>query len=184
MSTPYLGEIRMFAGNFAPRGWAMCNGQLLSISSNSALFAILGVTYGGNGTTTFALPNFMGRVPVHLGSLAGGSTYVEGQFSGSESVTLLQTQMPMHTHVAIGGQQVTSAEGGQASPIGNIPAAIPVGDGTDYNAFAPPSAQNGSFGGSSVTLSVAGGSQAHSNMQPYLVVNFIIATVGVFPTRN
>src|ERR1700719_3340863 len=118
MATPYIGEIRMFGGNFAPRNWALCNGQLLLISQNTALFSILGTTYGGNGTTTFGLPNLQGRVPIHWGSGAGLSTYAPGQTAGAESVTLLQSNLPPHSHAV----NAIASGGNQASPAGTVPA--------------------------------------------------------------
>lgn len=169
MSEPYLGEIRMFGGNFAPEGWAFCNGQLLSISQNDALYNLLGTTYGGDGVNTFALPDLQGRLPVHTGqSSASGSTYVLGQKAGTESVTLMTNQLPAHSHLAHG----SSLTGTANSPENAFWAA------SDKNLY--------SDGASDVTLNAAaigatGGSQPHDNMMPYLAVSFIISLSGVYP---
>ncbi|MFN2608075.1 MAG: phage tail protein [Acidimicrobiales bacterium] len=170
MSDPFIGEIRMFGGNFAPRGWALCNGQLLSISQNTALFSLLGTTYGGNGQTTFGLPNLQSRVPMHAGQGPGLSPRTLGEVAGEESVTLTTTQMPAHGHLASG----TNTAGAATRPGGNVPAATSAGA---YGP-SPTDPMNGSF------IASAGGSQPHDNMSPYLVVNFIIALEGIFPSRN
>lgn len=162
----------MFAGNFAPRGWAFCNGQLLSISQNSALFALLGTTYGGDGQNTFALPDLRGRAPVHAGTLSGGGTYVQGQAGGVESVTLTSTQIPPHTHTLTAG-----AVGTQASPAGGLPGTTPARDFRYSNA-------NANVTLNPAALQTAGGSQPHDNLSPYLGISFIIALEGVFPSRN
>lgn len=172
MSTPYLGEIRMFGGNFAPRGWAFCNGQLLSIAQNTALFSLLGTTYGGNGTTTFALPNLQGRVPIHWGT--GQSSYVIGQQAGAENVTLLSSQMPIHSHTA----NAVASGGNQASPSGNLPAVESTGTSLDYSNSAANTTMNPAMIGN------AGGGLPVSVVQPYLAVSFIIALQGIFPSRN
>jgi microcystin-dependent protein len=174
MSEPYLGEIRMFAGNFAPAGWALCNGQTMAISTNQALFSILGTQYGGNGVTTFSLPNLQGRVAIHAGTGAGLSTYIQGQQAGVENVTLLATQMPIHSHLvnAVGGG------GNQAGPVGNLPAIESTGTSLDYSNAAATGQMNSS------TIANAGGNQPFSIIQPYLSVTFIIALVGIFPSRN
>jgi microcystin-dependent protein len=175
MANPYLGEIRMFAGNFAIAGWALCNGQLLSISQNTALFAILGTTYGGDGVSTFALPDLRGRVPIHVGQGVGlSNAYILGQETGVESVTLTASQMPVHTHLV----QCNTGGGNQASPAGNLPAVESTGTSLDYS-NAPP---NGAM--SSAMNASTGGSQPHSNIQPVLCVNFLIALEGIFPSRN
>lgn len=180
MSEPYVGEIRMFGGNFAPRGWAFCNGQLLSIQTNQALFSILGTTYGGNGQSTFGLPNFQGSVPIHWGTGPGLTPRVLGEKAGSESVSLLQAQMPMHTHLVA----CKSEAGSLTSPSGNFPAGnlvnrdTGVAQDTSYETAPPDGAMN------PAALSQAGGSQPHENMQPFLAVSFIIALVGIFPSRN
>jgi microcystin-dependent protein len=176
MSTPFLGEIRMFGFNFAPNGWALCNGQTLSISQYTALFSLLGTTYGGNGTTTFQLPNLQGQVPIHQGT-GGGGTYVIGEVSGSANVTLLSSQMPAHTHLV----NVDGNASGKNTPSGNFLGTVP--------ALAPVDSKIYSSGPANATMAatavaVAGGNTPHNNMQPYLVVNFCIALVGMFPSRN
>ena len=171
MANQYLGEIRMFAGNFAPAGWALCNGQLLSLSANTALFSILGTTYGGNGTSTFALPNLQGRVAIHAGT--GFSTYVLGQQGGTENVTLITNQIPVHNH----GVNCNTSGGTQASPASGYPAVESTGTSLDYAA-----ASNGTM--NPAMIGNAGGGQPHTNIQPYLTVNFIIALQGIFPARN
>lgn len=177
---PFLGEIRMVAWNFPPIGWALCNGQLLSISQNSALFSLLGTTYGGDGTTTFALPNLQSRVPIHQGQGAGLSPYVTGQLGGSEAVMLLQTQMPSHNHLV----GVSNQPGTVADPTN---ATLAQGNSGQGRAPVPVSnyvttAATGSL--APLTVSVSGGNQPHNNLQPYLCVNFIIALQGVFPSRG
>ncbi len=187
MAEPYLAEIIMFAGNFAPNGWAFCNGQIMSINQNQALFSLLGTTYGGNGTTTFALPNLQGRVPIHAGQLAGGSQYVLGQLSGSESVTLITQQMPAHTHLATGGAQASSNNADQTSPVGNIPATANAGGSsrpTPTPSYTAAANANGNLGGNGPTIAPTGGNQPHNNLQPYGVVNFIIALQGIYPSRG
>jgi microcystin-dependent protein len=174
MSNPFLGEIRMFSGNFAPRGWAMCNGQLLSISQNTALFSILGTTYGGNGTSTFALPNLQGRVPIHVGQGAGLSLYNLGQQAGVENVALTQGQMPTHNHTV----NAVASGGNQASPASGSLAIESTGTSLDYSTVTPTSPMNAAM------LSTSGSGQPHTNIQPYLCVNFIIALVGIYPSRN
>jgi microcystin-dependent protein len=169
---PFIGQIIMFAGNFAPRGWALCDGQLLPIAQNTALFSILGTTYGGDGRTTFGLPDLRGRVPVHPGQGSGLSPYTLGQTAGSETVTLIETQMPMHTHVFAPGCSTDPPSSG--NPANGVPAA------QDVQAFGNPANASMLPGNSSV----AGGSQPHENLQPLLCVNFIIALEGIFPSRN
>lgn len=179
MAEPFIGQIMMFGGNFAIRGWAMCNGQLLSIAQNTALFSILGTTYGGNGQTTFGLPDLRGRVPVHFGQGPGLSPYSLGQQSGVESQTLTQNQMPAHNHQIM----TNSNNGNVSSGEGNF-IAVPVLSGaspTAVNAFR--STQDGTPMGAQ-SLSVAGGSQPFSLLQPYLAVNYLIALEGIFPSRN
>lgn len=174
MASPFLGEIKMFGGNFAPLGYAFCNGQLLSIAQNTALFSILGTTYGGNGQTTFALPNLQGRVPIHFGQGAGLSTYNLGEISGVETVTLSQNQIPTHTHALA----ANSAAGTDGVPGTNKVLATSTARDKLYSTSAP-----------NVTLApqsigTVGGSQPHTNLQPYLAINFIIALQGIFPSRN
>ncbi|MFZ0041987.1 MAG: tail fiber protein [Solirubrobacteraceae bacterium] len=167
-SQPFLGGIFMFGGNFAPQGYAFCNGQLLSISQNTALFSLLGTTYGGDGVTTFALPNLQGRVPIHSGNGAGLSPYVLGQNGGTENVTLTQGQMPAHNHVIqAGGAETTSFPAG----------AVPAQNGAYTTGATPVQMASGA-------LTNAGGSQPHNNIQPYLTITFIIALQGVYPSRS
>lgn len=170
MSNPFVGEIRMFGGNFAPAGWAFCSGQLLSISQNDVLFALIGTTYGGDGQNTFGLPDMRSRIPVHQGNGPGGS-YVIGQMSGTETVTLTTAQLPAHGHVI----QATSTGRSTTDPTGGIPASSALGP---YNTAAPDTA----FGPQ--MIGNAGGSQPHDNMMPFLCVSFIISLFGIFPSQN
>lgn len=170
MAEPFLGQIMMFGGNFAPLGYALCNGALLSISQNDALFALLGTTYGGDGQTTFAVPDLRGRLPLHPGTLAG-NTYDIGEVSGVETVTLIANQMPIHTHQA----SADSANGGQASPAGGF---WGLATSNSYSSTAPAAAMNPQ------AVGIAGGNQPHENMAPFLVITFAIATQGIFPSRN
>jgi microcystin-dependent protein len=167
VAEPFLGQIMLFAGNFAPSGWALCDGQILSIQQNTALFSILGTTYGGNGTTNFALPDLRSRVPVHAGQGLGLSNYVLGQSAGEESVTLNVNEIPAHTHTqpATNGQQTTNR------PNTALPA-----EGGVYSSTSDGSALH--------PTSSTGGSQPHDNIQPYLTVNYVIALQGIFPSRN
>jgi microcystin-dependent protein len=171
MSEPFLGEIRMAGFNFAPQGWAFCNGQIMAINQNQALFSLLGTTFGGDGQTTFALPNLQSRVPIHQGQGVGLSPYVMGENAGTESVTLTQSQMPQHSHTVN-----ANTGGGQATPSGNFPG----NEATPVKIYAV--ASNTTM--NAATLSNAGGNQAHSNLQPVLCVNFIIALQGIFPSRS
>lgn len=180
MSQPFLGEIRMFGGNFAPRGWALCNGQLISISQNTALFSILGTTYGGNGTTTFALPNLQGQVAMHWGTSPGG-TFVIGETGGSASVTLTPGQMPGHNHLL----NVNNQGGNVLDPTNALAAEINTGSvkSPQTTAFGfTNAAATGQMAATAITS--AGGSQPHPNMQPFVCVTFIIALQGIFPSRN
>lgn len=163
---PFIGEIRMFAGNFAPVGWLICDGTLLPIQNYDALYSLLGTTYGGNGTTTFALPDLRGRIPIHR-----NTQYPQGAAGGTETVTLTPAQLPAHTHTA----KVQSAAADQASPTGNVWATSP----TSQFANVTPSGTM-----SPSTVAIAGASQPHDNMMPFQVLNFIIATEGIFPTQN
>jgi microcystin-dependent protein len=181
MSQPYLGQIMMTGFNFAPTGWALCNGQILSISQNTALFALLGTTYGGNGTSTFQLPNLQSSVPIHWGTGAGLSTYTIGEVGGVENVSLLYNNMPQHNHLI----NVSTAYGTATTPSGNIlgvtnsgTASAPVAGNLDFVSTA----SNATLAATAVAM--AGGSIPHTNIQPYLVINFVIALVGVFPSRN
>lgn len=166
MGTPFVGEIRIFAGNFAPVGWAFCDGSLLAIAENDALFNLIGTTYGGDGQSTFALPDLRSRVPVHMGS--GLSL---AQTGGEETVTLTVNQMPAHTHVP----QANSGTGTQTSPAGNVWANSA---NAPYSANAPNAAMDPAAAG------LAGGSQPHDNMIPFLAINFIISLFGIFPSQS
>lgn len=172
MSNPFLGQILLVPYNFSPRFWAFCNGQLLSIAQNTALFALLGTTFGGNGQTTFALPDFRSRVPIHPGQGPGLSPYVLGQQGGSESVTLTIPQMPAHNHIA--QLHASGATGSDGSPTGNY-----LAENNQYT-----NSTNTVMNANAVTNSIAGGSQPHPNIQPYLCINFIIALQGIFPSRS
>jgi len=173
MSEPFIAEIKMFGGNFAPRNFALCNGQTLAISQYAALFSLLGTTYGGNGTSNFQLPNMQGNVPLQPGQGAGLSTYVLGETTGTQNVTLLNTQIPGHTHVA---QAAELTDGSTNNPTGQYPANSP-----NANVYTS-SAANTTF--SPAAISPAGGSLPHNNMQPFLVVTFIIALAGIYPSRG
>ncbi len=175
MATPYIAEISMFGGNFAPRNWAFCNGQILSIAQNTALFSLLGTTYGGNGQTTFALPDLQGRLPMHPGQGPGLSAHSLGEKSGSESVTLTNGQMPMHTHASAAGAGTALDS---AIPVGRYPSTP--ASGTPY-ADAGGAQMAGGGGGS---VGSAGGNQPHNNLMPSLCINFIICLFGVYPSRN
>ena len=175
MSDPFVAEIRMFGGNFAPRGWAFCNGQILSIAQNTALFSLLGTTYGGNGQTTFALPNLQDRSPMHQGQGPGLTDRVLGETSGSQTVTLLASEMPAHAHQP----QADASASGQASPAGATWGAGGRGRPPAYAANPAPAAAL-----SPQALATIGGSQPHNNRSPYLGVSFIIALQGIFPSRN
>lgn len=169
MSTIFLGEIRLFAGTFAPDGWAFCNGQLLAIADNDALFTIIGTTYGGDGQTTFALPDLRGRIPLHQGN---GFTLAET--GGVEDVTLTTAQVPTHSHPFLATR--TTATG--TAPAGMVPAASTGATVSPYGTDAPFTAM------SPQALAPTGGSQPHTNLQPYLCLNFIIALVGLFPSQT
>jgi microcystin-dependent protein len=176
MADQFLSEIRIFAGNFAPTGWALCNGQLLPISQNTALFALLGTQFGGDGRSTFGLPNLQGSMPNHQGQGAGLSPYVMGQTGGAQTVTLLQSQLPAHSHTA----QAATA-GGVNSPAGAAWGESKIGK-TPLNAYAASGANNVTM--NPAALSSAGASQPHNNMPPYLCLTFIIALQGIFPPRG
>lgn len=179
---PFLGEIRMVGFNFAPTGWALCNGQLLPISSNAALFSLLGTFYGGNGTSTFALPNLQSRVPIHQGQGTGLSPYTIGQAGGTENVTLIVSQMPIHNHL----MAVNSSNASQNNPTNNI-LAVTNNNVTDPRNPVPyPTYSNAASTGTlaSTAISMTGGSAPHPNIQPYLAVTFIIALQGIFPSRS
>ena len=175
MSDPFVAEIRIFAGNFAPRGWALCNGQLMSISQNTALFSLLGTTYGGDGRTTFALPNLQGSAPMQQGQGQGLSFRSLGETGGEPYVTLLQTEIPAHAH----GVQAAAGGGGNSTPTNNAWASGAKGLGDLY---APSGNNNVQM--SPLAVSISGGSQPHNNMMPYLGLTFIIALQGIYPPRG
>jgi microcystin-dependent protein len=177
---PFIGEIRMVGFNFAPVGWALCNGQLLPIAQNTPLFSLLGTTFGGDGVRTFGLPNLQSRVPIHQGQGVGLSPYVMGQNGGTENVTLQQNQMPTHNHLV----GVNNTPGTASDPTNAILAKGYVGD--SRNPTLIPSYASASATGNlaSNAVSQAGGNQPHANIQPYLCLNFIIALQGVFPSRS
>ena len=173
MSEPFIGQITMFAGNFAPRNWAFCDGQLLAVSQNDALFSLLGTIYGGDGRTTFGLPELRGRIPIHQGTRPGGVPRSLGSKAGGETVTVTEQQLPTHSHTF----QASTAAGNQNSPSGaclassaNIRIYRDVGTSTN---LAPATA-----------LTNAGGSQSHTNLAPFQCINYIIALAGVYPSRN
>ena len=167
MSQAFIGEIKVISWNFAPKGWGLCNGQLLPINQNQALFSLLGTMYGGDGRVNFGLPNFQGRTPVHV-----GRGFTQGQVGGETSHTLSQSEIPQHTHTA----QIQPANAGTGAPANNLLAGVASfayrNSLTNLTALVPG------------TITNAGGSQAHANQQPYLVLNFIIALQGIFPSRN
>ncbi len=173
MSQPFIAEVKIFAGNFAPRGWAFCDGQLLAISSNTALFSILGTTYGGDGRTTFALPDLRSRVPIHVGQGPGLSSYRLGEKGGAETVKLTTQQLPAHNHTV----RCSRPKGTSIAPLGFVPATTP-GD-QDYGAPSDPAHLMASD-----MITPTGTDEAHPNRQPYNCVSYIIALVGVFPSRN
>lgn len=182
MADPFLAEIKIFAGNFAPRGWAFCQGQILSIAQNTALFSLLGTTYGGNGQTTFALPDLRGRVPVGMGQGPGLSQYLLGQQAGLEAVTLLASEMPAHTHTATSTANARTPAGNSNDAAGRIWADDAGVSSATYSTLAA-NAQM-SPAAITTTVAVAGGGQPHTNVQPYLALSFIIALQGIFPSRN
>jgi microcystin-dependent protein len=170
MANPFVAEIRMFPGSFAPRGWAFCNGQLLSISQNTALFALIGTTYGGDGKSTFALPDLQGRAPLHQGEGPGLTERVLGETGGSDAVSLTEAQLPIHSHTIRGENAVAN----QDTPVGNAfagSAKLPYSDTADSEMDV-------------TAAGISGSSLPHNNLPPYLVVNFIIALQGIFPPRS
>ena len=171
MSECFIGEIRMFGGNYAPMEWALCDGQQLSIAQNDVLYSLIGTTYGGNGQTTFNLPDLRGRVPVHMGQGPSLPGYTIGQSIGSEQVSLAAIDMPGHTHVVQGN----SGAGAQPSPENGVWAA------SSLNQF---SANTATAAMSAAALTPAGGGQPHNNLMPYFCINFIIALSGIYPSRN
>ena len=177
MSDVFVGEIRIFPFNFAPVGWAMCDGQLLAISQNTALFSLLGTTYGGNGTSTFALPNLQGRAPMFYGTGPGLSTHNIGEVSGTPAVTLLPTQMPFHNHAAIADTSTATS----TNPAGNLPAVPAINPRLLHPMYTNTGPNVSMLAGNVLN---AGGGLPHNNLQPYLVLNFCIALQGIFPARS
>src|SRR5687768_12323938 len=167
MAQPYVGEIRMFAGNFAPAGWMFCEGQLLPISENETLFQLIGTTYGGDGESTFALPDLRGRIPIHQ-----GNGFILAETGGAEEITLTVNQIPVHNHAALCSNNTATG----TSPTNNVLAAPPDVNTLPYGADAPVGALN------LASISPVGGSQPHTNFQPYLCVDFIISLFGIFPS--
>jgi microcystin-dependent protein len=172
MAQPYVGEIRMVGFNFAPQGWALCNGQLMPITENEILFQVIGTTYGGDGQETFALPDLQSRFPVHMGQGSGLTNRTLGERAGVESVTLTSQQIPAHTH----GFLADAAGSSSASPKGKVHGAA-----SGLACYADPGTDNGTMAAS--TIGSAGGSQPHDNIPPYLTVNFIISLFGLYPTQ-
>ncbi len=172
MSEPFIGEIKMVGFNFAPRGWALADGQLMPISSNSALFTLYGTNYGGDGRSTFALPDLRGRVPIHQGTGPGLSQHRIGSRGGAETVTLSANQLPQHSHPLTAYE----AAGNKVEPGGHVLAGG--GRNTNYSDQTPDTTLN------AANVGVAGGNQGHTNMQPYLTINFCVALVGLFPSRS
>jgi microcystin-dependent protein len=172
VSDPYVGEIRMFGGTFAPAGWALCDGQTMPISENEVLFQLIGTTYGGDGEETFNLPNLQSRVPIHMGTGPDGTTYQLGEMAGVESVTLTVPQLPIHNHAFV----ADTNQGNVISPDGALPANSPnvqalLNSSPDGNMAAQ-------------AISPVGGSQPHENLQPFTTINFIISLFGIFPSQT
>lgn len=176
MSEPFVAEIRIFAGNFAPRSWAFCNGQLLPVSQNTALFSLIGTTYGGDGKSTMALPNMQGRAPMHPGRGPGLTDKRLGQLGGSETVTLREAQIPNHTHTQLGSDEESEFDGTN-NPQNSLPGGVEGGKElyADANNLQPIS---------EAAVENTGGGQPHNNMQPFLSMNFIIALQGLYPSRS
>lgn len=175
-SNPYIAQITMFGSNFAPSGWALCNGQILSIAQNTALFSLLGTTFGGDGEVTFQLPDLRGRVAIHPGSGPGLSNYSLGQRGGSERVTLSVSEIPSHGHVTV--LKAADSNGNQTGPEGHVLANDPRED--QYSDGAP----NVDMSASAISSGNTGGGQSHENRPPYLCINYIIALVGIFPSQS
>lgn len=177
MSEPFVAEIKMFAGNFAPRGYAFCNGQLLPISQNTALFSLIGTTYGGDGRTTTALPNLQGRAPMHPGRGPALTPRSLGQKTGVGEVTLTTNQLPQHSHALQGAAEAPN----NTNPVGGVPAQIS-GRAGGTNLYGANGAETTPM--LATALAPAGGGQAHNNLQPSLCVSFIIALIGTYPSRS
>ena len=173
---PFLGQLMLVGFNFAPKGWAFCNGQLMSIAQNTALFSLLGTTYGGDGVTTFALPDLRGRAANHFGQGPGLSNYVQGEASGTETVTLLTTEIPAHNHPVL----ANSATGNTTSPEGAILASY----GTSLPPEGPYTNANANTTLAVNAVGPTGGSQPHNNLSPFLTLNYIIALEGIYPSRG
>lgn len=174
MGEPYIGEIRMFAGNFAPNGWMFCQGQTLPIAENDALFALIGTTYGGDGEETFNLPDLASRVPIHMGTGPDGTTYQIGEHAGKEQETLTVQQIPVHTHPLT----AASVNGTAANPAGKVLAA----SASSLQPYVE--ASPNSLALNPQTISPAGGSQPHENLQPFVCINYIISLFGIFPSQT
>ena len=172
MSTPFLGEIRRISWNYAPKGWHFCDGTLLQINQNQALFSILGTTYGGNGQTTFGLPDLRSRVPMHP-----GTSHILGEVTGVESVTLTSSQIPAHNHTMAG----LNIAGTSASPSGKLPAQASLSTGAAVKSYA---ASGNLTPMAPLAIGLTGGAQPHDNIAPYLCINYVIALQGIFPSRN
>jgi microcystin-dependent protein len=172
MASPYIGELRLFGGSFAPYGWALCNGQLLSIAQYSPLYQLIGTTYGGDGVNTFGVPNLQGRFPIHQGQGNGLQNYVLGQIAGSETITLQGSQLPPHSHQAVGSS-------GNSTPPAN---ATWGSSGAAQNSFGPGTSANAVMNPACIGLT--GGNQPHDNMTPYLAITFIIALEGIYPSQT
>ena len=169
MAEPYVGEIRIFAGNFGPAGWAFCEGQLLPISENQTLFTLIGTTYGGDGQSTFALPDLRGRIPLH-----SGNGFVLAEKGGAEEITLTVQQIPAHNHPISG----SAANATTTSPTGNVAATTPDVTTFAYGTDLPPTALNAQ------SIAPVGGSQPHTNFQPYICINYILSLFGIFPSQT
>lgn len=173
MAEPYVGEVRMFAGSFAPQGWMFCNGQSLAIAENETLFQLLGTTYGGDGEETFNLPNLQSRVPLHMGTGPDGTTYPLAQMAGTEKETLTVQQIPIHSHQLV----ASAANGSQTNPGGSVPAASP---GSVFPYIEDPPGVSMS----PQAIAPVGGSQPHENVQPFMCINYIISMFGIFPSQT
>jgi microcystin-dependent protein len=174
MSNPFVGQLKMFAGNFEPTGWMFCAGQLLPISENDVLFQLIGTTYGGDGQSTFALPDLRGSAPIHQGTSSQGTTFTIGQKGGTENITLTTNQIPAHNHTL----EASNNKGTSPDPTGNSPAV----DASSIPNYVDNT--NNLVNINSTALANSGGSQPHDNMQPYLAISFIISLFGIFPTQS
>lgn len=184
MAEPFIGQIIIVGFNFAPRGYATCDGQLMSIAQNTALFSLLGTTYGGNGQTTFGLPDLRGRVPIHFGQGPGLSNFVQGQLGGEQNHTLIASEVAPHTHSVTIAPACSTEDASQGNPKNAYPA-VPNGTGgTAVNSYGTTPSSGSNMGGTTATSAANSGGQPHNNMQPYLTLNFCIALEGIFPSRN